>query len=280
MTIAVTGAGGFVGTHVLRALAQSHRGEEIVAVARRPILDLPAGVRHVTLNLAEARPADYVRIGSPDMLVHLAWGGLPHYLTLRHYEEELPLHYRFLRTMVEAGLPAMVVTGTCYEYGMVDGALSEDREPRPVNPYGYAKAALHRQLRFLQGERPFALTWARLFYMWGEGQAAGSLYPLLRAAAGRGDARFPMSRGEQLRDYLPVGEVARIIADLAYRCVDAGAVNVSSGMPVSVRGLVEWWIAEHGWTIVPEPGRYPYPTYEPLAFWGTTAKREALLRDG
>jgi dTDP-6-deoxy-L-talose 4-dehydrogenase (NAD+) len=163
---------------------------------------------------------------------------------------------------------------------MVDGALDERREPAPANPYGFAKVALWRQLEYLKAVTPFDLTWARLFYTWGDGQARTSLYPLLRAAAERGDATFPMSAGEQLRDYLPVADVAAILAELAALRADAGVVNVSSGVPTSIRSLVERWIAEHGWAIRPEFGHRPYPTYEPLAFWGCAAKRRALLPVG
>ncbi|MDP1028795.1 NAD(P)-dependent oxidoreductase [Sphingomonas sp. KR1UV-12] len=277
MTIAVTGAAGFIGRHLVRALVD--RGADVTAVVRRmPDTPVP-GARYVTLDLADADAGTWAALGAPDRLVHLAWGGLPDYRSRHHFERELPLHYGFLRTLVEAGLPAMLVAGTCYEYGMIDGALAEDAVPQPANPYAFAKAALLRQLQFLQDERGFALTWARLFYMWGSGQAPRALYPLLGAAIARGDATFPMSAGEQLRDYLPVDRVAALLAALALRGADDGVVNISSGQPVSVRALVERWIAEAGATIVPELGRYPYPDHEPLAFWGATVKRRALLGD-
>lgn len=277
MTIAVTGATGFIGRHVVAALVA--RGAAVVAVVRRmPEAPVP-GARYVTLDLEQADAGSWAALGRPENLVHLAWGGLPHYLSRHHFERELPLHYAFLRQMVEAGLPAMTVAGTCYEYGMVDGALDEGMTPRPANPYAFAKAALLRQLQFLKADTCVALTWARLFYMWGPGQAAGSLHPLLTAAIARGDATFPMSAGEQLRDYLPIGQVAAILAALAMRGGDDGVVNVSSGTPVSVRALVERWIAEAGAGIVPDLGRYPYPTHEPLAFWGSAEKRRALVGD-
>ena len=41
---------------------------------------------------------------------------------------------------------------------------------------------------------------------------------------------------------------------------------------MSVRALVERWIAEHGWTIKPALGHYPYPDHEPMAFWGDARK--------
>lgn len=277
MRIAVTGASGFIGGHVLRALA-GHGGVTLTAVDRVEPQSSPPGVDHVALDLHAATAADYDRIGRPDVLVHLAWGGLPNYLSLHHFEDELPAQYRFLKAMVDAGLPAMVVTGTCYEYGMVDGELEESRLPAPANPYAYAKVALLTQLRYLQCGQSFALTWARLFYMWGDGQAKTSIYSLLQAAIARGDATFPMSAGEQLRDYLPIGEVADSLARLALVRTNAGVVNVSSGEPVAIRTLVERWIAEAGATIVPDLGHYPYPTYEPLAFWGARRRLDDLLR--
>jgi dTDP-6-deoxy-L-talose 4-dehydrogenase (NAD+) len=44
-----------------------------------------------------------------------------------------------------------------------------------------------------------------------------------------------------------------------------------------VRALVERWMAENGWTMRLELGRYPYPDYEPLAFWGDASRRMTLL---
>jgi nucleoside-diphosphate-sugar epimerase len=278
MKVAVTGANGFVGRHVVAELAK-REGVTIVASSRSPapLMTLPANVRYLQLDIADA-PADaYTALGSPDTLVHLAWAGLPNYRSLHHFESELPRQYTFLRTLVDAGLPSMLVTGTCYEYGMASGELLEERAPAPVNSYGYAKAALLEQLQYLRKEKDFALTWARLFYMHGEGQAPTSLYPLLRAAVTRGDATFPMSAGEQLRDYLPVVEVARMMADIAMRRPDAGTVNICSGNPISVRRLVENFIESNNWSITLDRGRYPIPDYEPLAFWGSVKKLSALL---
>jgi nucleoside-diphosphate-sugar epimerase len=56
-----------------------------------------------------------------------------------------------------------------------------------------------------------------------------------------------------------------------------GIVNVCSGRPISVRRLVEDWILEHGWRIRPDYGRYPYPDYEPIAFWGDRTKLDRCL---
>lgn len=268
MKIAVTGASGFIGRHVLSVLLE--RGVKIVAVTRDAsrLAGLSEAVRIVEMDIAHAAPDCFEQMGCPDVLIHLAWDGLPNYKSLHHFEAGLPRQYHFLNSMIKAGLPSLLVTGTCFEYGMQSGALSAAMPTNPTNPYGYAKDALRQQLEFLRSTKPFNLTWGRLFYMYGEGQPRTSLYSKLREAVLRGDKIFNLSGGEQLRDYLPVAEVARQIVQLALAQGNIGAVNICSGKPISVRRLVEQWLFENNWEIELNFGYYPYPDYEPMAFWG------------
>jgi len=269
MKVAVTGASGFVGKHVLAEL--SKHTDSIVAVTRdaKRLHDVINSVCIVEMDIAQPAIDCFERLGRPDVLIHLAWDGLPNYKSLHHFETELPKQYQFLKGMVDAGLGSLVVTGTCFEYGMQSGALAVDIAPKPNNPYGYAKNALHQQLTYLKTKKPFNLTWARLFYMYGEGQSDTSLYPQLKKAVDRGDKLFNMSGGEQLRDYLPISEVAHQIVQLVLAQRDIGATNVCSGKPISVRRLVEQWKNENHWEIDLNLGYYPYPDYEPMAFWGS-----------
>lgn len=268
MKVAVTGASGFVGRRVLTVLPE--HGVEIVAVTRDAsrLSGLSESVRIVEMDIARHSSDCFEQMGCPDVLIHLAWDGLPNYKSLHHFETELPRQYLFLKSMIEAGLPSLVVTGTCFEYGMQSGPLKADMLTKPNNPYGYAKDTLRNQLEFLKLVKSFNLIWARLFYMYGEGQPSTSLYPKLKEAVLRGDKVFNMSGGEQLRDYLPVDDVARQIVQLALAQCNTGTVNICAGQPISVRRLVERWLREYNWNIELNLGYYPYPDYEPMAFWG------------
>lgn len=277
MKVAVTGATGFIGKHVLAEL-ERHAVETVSIVRPSPSKssELPSGAI-MQFDLHNTPSNAFELMGCPDVLIHLAWDGLPNYKSLHHFEAELPAQFRFLRGLIESGLPALLVAGTCFEYGMQSGPLSENMEPRPSNPYGFAKDMLRRQLGYLKESKSFALTWARLFYLYGEGQAENSLFPQLKKAAEHGDKVFNMSGGEQLRDYLPVSEVARRLVSLALARKDVGAVNVCSGQPISVRRLVEGWIKDNGWSIRLNLGYYPYPDYEPMAFWGDAQKYCSII---
>lgn len=277
MRVAVTGASGFIGRHVVAELLA--RGLEVV-VLTRDASRLPSwhvAVDVVQGDLGALQSAALDRLATVDCLIHLAWDGLPNYRSRHHFERELPRQYDFLKELIERGLSSLLVAGTCFEYGMQSGGLVESLPAQPDNAYGYAKDALRRQLELLGRDLPFALIWTRLFYTWGEGQSEKSLFPMLAAAMARGDKAFAMSGGEQLRDYLPVEKVASKLVALAETRSDAGVVNVSSGKPVSVRRLVEEWIFAAKSDIQLNLGHYPYPDYEPMAFWGVSDKLERLL---
>lgn len=279
MRIAITGATGFIGRHVVREL--SGRGWDVVATFRRELTlgQMPPGVTPVKMDLAEFGADPFEQLGRPDVLVHLAWEGLPNYGSPDHIEVERPRQEAFLLACLRGGLRQLLVTGTCQEYGMREGELHEDFRSEPTTSYSRAKALLLDSLMLERTRQNFGLAWLRVFYLYGSGQAPSSLYSQLQAALDRGDAGFPMSPGDQSRDFMPVQEAAFIIADLAARRVDAGIVNLCSGVPTRVLSLVQRWIAERGAETVPMPGSFPYPSHEPFSFWGSRARLDRLLEN-
>lgn len=278
MKIVVTGATGFVGRHLVPELLS--RGHSVLAVARnveraKSMLWFEE-VEFISTDLHDPSLEPKKSLGIPDVLSHLAWPGLPNYKDLFHFERSLPAAYHFIKKMVEAGVQQILVTGTCFEYGMQSGPLSEDLPTLPENPYGLAKDTLRKFLQELQKYHPFTLQWVRLFYMYGEGQNPNSLLAQLDRAIDQGHEAFDMSGGEQLRDYLPVEEVARRLAILVEHPEVNGIINCCSGKPISVRRLVEERVKEQKSSIRLNLGYYPYPDYEPMAFWGDASKLNTL----
>ncbi|MEE1920382.1 NAD(P)-dependent oxidoreductase [Pseudomonas sp. 148P] len=279
MKVLLTGASGFVGQHLVAALLA--RGCQVRAVARReePARALPwfDQVEFVGADIHSPETDVAALCEGVDALVHLAWPGLPNYQGLFHFEHNLMADYAFIKRAVEAGVGQVQVTGTCFEYGLQSGALDEAIECRPDNAYGLAKHSLHLFLARLRQQLPFTLQWARLFYLHGRGQNPNSVLAALDRAIDGAEPRFDMSGGEQLRDFLPIETAAAHLADLLLHRDFSGVVNVCSGQPISVRSLVERHCAARGSRIALNLGHYPYPTHEPMAFWGDARRLWALL---
>ena len=91
-----------------------------------------------------------------------------------------------------------------------------------------------------------------------------------------GDKEFKMSGGEQLRDFLPVEKVADNISKFSLQDSVTGIINCCSGQQQSVRKFVEDYFASKGKEIKLVLGHYPYPAYEPFAFWGDVNKLNSV----
>jgi dTDP-6-deoxy-L-talose 4-dehydrogenase (NAD+) len=234
-------------------------------------------VEYIQADLNEDKEDWFSFFNKPDILIHLAWQGLPNYEELFHIERNLPRNQIFLKNMAEHGLKSVSVIGTCLEYGMQSGSLKEDLETRPGNPYAVAKDTLRKSLEQLKNEYDFDLKWIRLFYIYGKGQMPSSILSQLEAALERKEKAFNMSGGEQLRDYLPVEKAAEYIVKIALQKKVAGIINCCSGTPISIRRLVEEYLQRTKSTIRLNLGYYPYPSHEPMAFWGDISKLKSAL---
>lgn len=281
MKILVTGATGFIGSSLINELIQSNKFE-IIATSR----DQQKAKQSVWFEKVKYLPYDlekltydnlYKYFDKPDLLIHLAWDNLCDYSDLAHIEKNFFYHYRFLKNMLENGLKDLTVTGTCLEYGMQNGCLSEEQSANPSTPYAIAKDTLRKYLKELQKTLPFDYRWIRLFYMYGEGQAKRSLISLLDKAIQNNDERFNMSGGEQLRDYLHISEVVKNIIQISNQKIYINEViNCCKGEPVSIRSFVEEYLKKHNSALELNLGYYPYPNYEPMAFWGDNTKLKKI----
>jgi dTDP-6-deoxy-L-talose 4-dehydrogenase (NAD+) len=281
MKILVTGATGFIGNYVVRGLLQ--RGIKVIASSadqgKAAKADWYQDVAYIPFDLGTFNDgANYYKyFDEPELMIHLAWEGLPDYKAAFHEEVNLPRHDLFLKNIIVHGLDDLTVTGTCLEYGLQEGCLREDMPVFPATAYGRAKNALRLRLEEFRQHHPFSLKWVRLFYMYGKGQNPRSLLSQLDRALANGENVFNMSGGEQVRDYLPVEKVADHIIAIACQKKTAGIINNCSGAPVTVKKFVEEYLKRINKNISLNLGYYPYPDYEPMRFWGDASKLKKIL---
>ena len=280
MKIAITGATGFIGQHVRNVLAKTDNDVVLVVRHVERVGDKSAREEIVAADLSQARTDWFELFGRPDVVLHLAWGGLPNYMDSYHVDVELPMQLKFLQALIDSGLKKLVVAGTCYEYGLSSGAISESQMTNPNTPYGVAKDSLRKAFFEIRPKKDFELTWARVFYPYGDGQSEVSIYSQLRASILNGDHQFKMGSGKQILDFISVENVVRALLYLTTRCAGVGLVNIGSGEPQSVLDFVLSQIRALGAQLEPLVGALPDRNFESQAFWADVKKLDELMRVG
>jgi GDP-4-dehydro-6-deoxy-D-mannose reductase len=248
-TILVTGAGGFVGSHLLELLEQDDA--EIVAWLRPGTEPLLTGAR-VQWRSVEMQDRDAVHAAaadaSPAAVYHLA--GVPHIGDSWAHTHEtfagnvLATHYLFDALRRQSSRPRVLITSTAFVYAPIDRAITESDVVRPNSPYGTSKLAQEMiATRAWQDDRIPSLI-ARSFNHIGPRQApsfvASSIAKqIAEIEAGRQAPTLVMGNLDSRRDIMDVRDTVR-----AYRAMMADAkpgipYNVCSGAAVPVRTLVE-----------------------------------------
>ena len=241
MRVLLTGAGGFVGSHVAAELLA--RGHEVRAV-RRPggVSEAFAGIAHrvetVELDLFGADAARLAQLTrGVDLCIHPAWYAVPgKYLAAPENVECVSGSLRLLRALAESGGRRAVFVGSCFEYEFGPEPLREEGPVKPQSLYASAKLATRLMGEQLARNLGIEFVWARLFYLFGPFEDRRRLVPYVIDTLLRGEP-VDVTQGTQVRDFLHVADVASALAALA-SSEATGVVNVGSARPVTVRQIV------------------------------------------
>jgi nucleoside-diphosphate-sugar epimerase len=282
MKVLITGSTGFIGKHVIDYLLNLDEIDIIVTSSNYEKLNYLFKSKNVTIipfDIYNNQNPDldlFNLFNKPDKVIHLAWKGLPNYNESFHVTDNLIKDFNFIKNLIHNGLKDITITGTCFEYGIIEGELNEDMITSPKNYYALAKDTLRKMLELYQVQNKFNLKWVRLFYLFGFGQNANSLIPQLELALNNNDKYFNMSGGEQIRDYLPVTEAAYNIVNIAFQSQIFGVINNCSGKPQKVVDIIKEYLKNNNKNIKLNLGYYPYSPYEPMSFWGNNQKLKTI----
>lgn len=272
--ILVTGAGGYIGRHVVKKLLDM--GAQVVACdIRGDQIDPRAQV--VTTNLFLGDPEIYTLLGKPDACLHMAWrDGFVH--QSHTHMEDLSGHYRFIRDMLEAGLSHLAVMGTMHEVGYHVGAIDENTSCNPISLYGIAKDSLRRATSLLVKDKPVVFQWLRAFYIYGDDKRNSSIFAKLIAAEEAGRKTFPFVTGENQYDFIEVEELADQLSYCVLQTQITGIINCCSGKPMSLADKVEEFIHTNGFKIKLNYGAFPDRAYDSPCMYGDSDKIREIMK--
>ena len=262
----VTGASGYVGSHLVRRLLAE--GWE-VHVLLRERSDAAALAPGVAVHRHGGDTADLVRIverAAPEVVFHLA----AVFVAEHRPGDVVPLvqaNLLFATQLLEAmrvnGVPTLLNTGTAWQhYG--------DREYDPVNLYAATKQAFEAILAYYVNAHALRAATLVLFDTYGPDDPRPKLMSALWRAARSGE-RLAMASGVQLLDLVHVDDVvdAYLAAERALRTAAPGHLRyrVSSGAPLRLTDLVAVFESATGLRLAVDWGARPDRARDVLVHW-------------
>jgi nucleoside-diphosphate-sugar epimerase len=235
--VLLTGAGGYIGRHMLSDLAL--RGFEVHAVSRKPTDDL-AGVIWHTVDLLDAiATGDLVAEVGASHLMHLAWvteTGI--YWQSPQNDDWLRASKNLLESFVKHGGKRAVLAGTCAEYDWTDGHCVENVTPlRAKSKYAESKLSFRDSAYTLSKTTELSVAWARVFFSFGPDEHVKRLVPAVITSLLTGE-RAKCGDGSLLRDFMYVADVAgAMVAVLDSEF--AGDINIASGQELTLEQMVK-----------------------------------------
>lgn len=271
--IVVTGAGGFLGGHVVKQLAQT--GGTVVAV-----IDRSRRSRHDALK----GPIDVIPFDRPDQLVGAVRAANPDYVIHLHavvttertaravtstLESNLLPSLDLMTACGEMNVQRLILMGTGEEFGPVTGPFDDHTIADPPSPYGASKAAITGYAKMFHNAFGAPVVVLRPSVVYGPGQGPRMLVPQVMHALAEG-REIDVTEGRQTRDFIYVDDVARgIICALVAEGIDGHSYNLASGEIVTVADCLRRIETITGCRGLIRYGRLPYKSgeifsYEPL----------------
>ena len=273
MKVAVTGASGYIGRHVVDALIRL--GHEVIAV---DMINKGINTDAKFISLDIFSDNIYEKLGKPDACIHMAWKDGFSQASNAHMQM-LSNHYSFVKQLIDSDIKYLSIMGSMHEIGYYEGAVDENTPCKPLSMYGIAKNALRQSSMLLAEKSNTSLMWLRAYYILGDDSNNNSVFSKISQMEKEGKDFFPFVSGKNKYDFIDVDELALQIAVSSTQSNITGIINCCSGKPISLADKVAEYIKSHDYKIKPQFGKFPERPYDSPAIWGDNTKINLIMEN-
>jgi UDP-glucose 4-epimerase len=234
--VLVTGASGFIGSHLCRRLYGE--GVEIHAMSRQRYGSEKGGYRWWQGDLAQIETArNLIRDVKPEVIFHLAGcvDGARHLsMVVPTFLSNLAATVNLLTVAAEAGCQRLILAGSQEE------PVADDAQATPCSPYAVAKWAGSAYARMFRSLYRLPVTVLRTFMVYGPAQRdERKLIPYVILSLLRGEVP-KLTAGSRPVDWVYIDDVVEAFAAAALAPdIEGHTVDVGSGELVTIRSVVE-----------------------------------------
>ena len=245
MRVLLTGGAGFIGSHIAeQLLAGGHEVAVVDDLSSGKRENVPDGARFYEKDVRSGCAGVFKDFG-PEALCHQA-AQMDVRRSVREPDFDADVNVlgtvRLLQNCVGHGVGRVVFASTG---GAVYGEqrefpATEDHPQYPISPYGVSKLAGERYLHFYNAQYglPYvALRYANVYGPRQDPHGEAGVVAIFCGNLAEGKASTINGTGEQTRDYVYVGDVARANVVALENEASAGAYNIGTGIETSVNRL-------------------------------------------
>lgn len=283
MNVLVTGASGFVGSHLLAYLG-AHLEANLSGLTRIAS-DNPG---NVSCELTDSKQVNsIIKSLQPALVFHVAGSFTNDFetdyasnvLAAKNILEACALHSRDSRVML---------MGSAAEYGEVchqDNPVNEDRLLNPVSVYGWSKAAQSLLAPLYANKYGIAVMVARTFNLSGPGMSerlfTGRVERQVADILAGKASRISVGNLDAKRDYIDIEDACAMYLSIAAKGQPGEIYNVGSGIAISMRDLLHTLLEAHGLdeSVVDET-REHNPGKEVSMIYANIRKVSTLMKSG
>ncbi len=279
MRVFITGATGFIGSHIGDKLHEM--GLSIMAL-KRANSDMSNTLEFkdntVWLNSEVPNWREEVITFKPDIIIHSAWIGVDS-VSRDNWQDQLTnitFLYDLLYIAKKCNVQKFIAFGSQAEYGVLNKIASEDQPENPVSSYGAVKVATHQIAKTFCCQNNIKFFWLKLFSFFGERESKKWLIPLMVNKI-KNNISIDLTEGEQKYSYLYIKDFASKIGELVLANIDSNDFIISSNYSISIRELVTKIrdFVNPGCQL--NFGAIPMRTNQSLVIQGNSSKFESLF---
>jgi len=276
----IVGGTGFIGNQLVRDAIKLDYQVTVLSLNELAAEKRNNAAHYIRANMASYDELEKALAGQKFNYVINLGGYINHAKYLDGGRAVMDIHLAGVQNLVHcldwAPLKSFVQIGSSDEYGSHPAPQAETLPEMPVDAYAMGKVAANQLLLMLHRSENFPAIIIRLFLVYGPGQDEKRFLPQVISGC-MNDEYFPVSHGEQLRDFCYVNDISSgILTAMTCSRAHGEVINLAAGEPVTVKSVING-VREIIGQGVPEYGKIAYRMGENMSLYADISKAKEIF---
>lgn len=239
MKIFITGANGFIGSNLTKALVRLQHDVFATSQNNTNLLSLQGSIKFKKCKLdnIESLAADIIEF-HPDVVIHCAWEGGNSYSDIynKNQFDNVKHSYALLEILCKLRNIHFIGIGSASEYGINANIIDEVEREEPITSYSISKFSFKMLSKYYCLNNNINWTWVRPFYTYGPYDIATRLIPKTIISCLKGD-NIELNSCNSIIDYLFIDDFVDGLVNIVEKQLK-GVYNVCSSKQTKIKHII------------------------------------------